>query len=156
VAVAAGLTLLLAKPTPPTGDQGLDDAVGDVDDGVPNARVYQLKNKHQVRLVGNVVRNDSNVAVGIIRKYIEWEAWRYNRCYDQHFGQLAGAMPEGNVDIAFEISDQLPRNASVVYSDFVQTAFGSCVQATLLSKTLNAAGPHGAGKVLYRFRFVPN
>lgn len=156
LAVVAGFMVWLAKPAPPGAEPGAEDAVTDIDDGVPNSRVYGLKNGHQVRLVGSVVRNDSNVAVRIIRKYIEWDAWRYNRCYDQHFGQLAGAMPEGNVDISFEISEQLPRNASVVHSDFAQAGFGSCVQATLVGQTLNAAGPHGAGKVMYRFRFLPN
>jgi hypothetical protein len=102
------------------------------------------------------VRNDTNVAPHIIRKYIEWDAWRYNECYDQHFGALAGTMPEGNVEILFEISDQLPRHANVVHSDFEQAGFGSCVRATLLEQTLNAAGPTGAGQVLYRFRFLPN
>ena len=85
----------------------------------------------------------------IIRKYIEWDAWRYNRCYDQQFGSLASAVPKGNVEIAFEVADQLPRNASVAHSDFAETEFGSCVQETVLEQTLNAAGPKGAGKVLY-------
>jgi hypothetical protein len=158
VAAGAGLTLWLIEPRPVPSGPGTvaDEAVTEVVDGVPNAHVYPLKNGRHVRLAGSVVRNDSNVAPSIIRKYIEWGAWRYNRCYDQHFGHLAGTMPEGKVDIAFEIFDQLPRHASVAQSDFAQAELGSCVQATLLGQTLNAAGPDGAGKVLYRFRFVPN
>jgi hypothetical protein len=156
LALVAGFAVWLIKPAPPWVESGAEDAVSDIDDAVSNSRVYGLKNGHQVRLVGSVVRNESNVAVRIIRKYIEWNAWRYNRCYDQHFGQRAGAMPEGNVEISFEISDQLPRNASVVHSDFPEAGFSSCVQATLIGQTLNAAGPHGAGKVVYRFRFLPN
>jgi hypothetical protein len=152
LAVAAGFAVWLAKPTLPVAE----DAGADIDDGVPNSRVYGLKNGRQIRLWGSLVRNDSNVAEKIIRKYIESGAWRYNRCYDQHFGQLAGAMPEGSVDVSFEISEQLPRNASVKQSDFATPGFGSCVQATLIGQTLNAAGPHGAGKVIYRFRFLPN
>lgn len=137
-------------------DSGAAEVTEDIDDGVPNSRIYQLKNGRQVRLVGSLLRNDSNVAVRIIRNAIEDNAWRYNRCYDLHFGQIAGAMPEGNVDISFDISDQLPRHASVMHSDFEYPAFGQCVEATLLGQTINAAGPHGAGKVLYRFRFLPN
>jgi hypothetical protein len=115
--------------------------------------VYRLKNGRAVRLTGSLVRNDSNVAGPTVRKEIEWNAWRYNLCYEKHFGKLASAMPSGNVDVAFEIADQLPRNASVARSDFSETEFAVCVEETLEQQTLNAAGPHGAGKVLYRFRF---
>lgn len=154
----AGLALWLTQPRPPpSGPRPVaDDPTFLGDQSVTSAHVYRLKNGRHVRLAGSILRNDSNVAAAIIREYIEWDAWRYNRCYDQSFGHLAGAMPEGNVDIAFEISDQLPRHASVAQSDFAQSEFGSCVQATLLGQTLNAAGPDGAGKVLYRFSFMPN
>ena len=141
----AGMTVWLAQPA-----QIVDGA--DVD----NSHVMRLKNGHQVRLTGSLVRNDSNVPGPIIRKYIEWDAWRYNRCYDRQFGGLASAVPKGNVEIAFEVADQLPRNASVAHSDFAETEFGSCVQETVVQQTLNAAGPKGAGKVLYRFRFEPS
>lgn len=145
--VVAGVTVWLAQPA-----QIVDGADVDTD----NSHVMRLKNGHQVRLMGSLVRNDSNVAGPIIRKYIEWDAWRYNRCYDGQFGNLASAMPKGNVEIAFEIADQLPRNARVAHSDFSETEFGSCVQETVLQQTLNAAGPKGAGKVLYRLRFEPS
>jgi hypothetical protein len=128
----------------------------DIDDGVPNPRVHRLKNGHQVRMAGSVLRNDSNVAERILRKYIEWDAWRYNQCYDEHFGHLAGALPEGHVDIGFEIIDQLPRHGSVVQSSFEPPGFAACVESTLLGQTLNAAGSQGAGKVVYRFRFLPS
>ena len=142
----AGVTVWLVQPA---------QVVDEVDVDTDNSHVMRLKNGHQVRLTGSLVRNDSNVAGPIIRKYIEWDAWRYNRCYDRQFGTLASAMPKGNVEIAFEIADQLPRDASVAQSDFAETEFGSCVQATLSQQTLNAAGPKGAGKVLYRLRFEP-
>lgn len=141
------VTIWLARPA-----QIVDRADVDTD----NSHVMRLKNGHQVRLTGSLVRNDSNVPGPILRKYIEWGAWRYNRCYDQQFGSLASAEPKGDVEIAFEVADQLPRNASVAHSDFAETEFGSCVQETVLEQTLNAAGPNGAGKVLYRFRFEPS
>jgi hypothetical protein len=143
----AGVTVWLAQPA-----RIVDGADVEID----NSHVMRLKNGHQVRLTGSLVRNDSNVPGPIIRKYIEWGAWRYNRCYDRQFGNLAGAVPKGNVEITFEVADQLPRNASVAHSDFAETAFGSCVQETVLQQTLNAAGPKGAGRVLYRFRFEPS
>lgn len=143
----AGVTVWLAQRA-----QIVDGADVDTD----NSHVMRLKNGHQVRLMGSLVRNDSNVADPIIRKYIEWDAWRYNRCYDRQFGNLANAMPKGNVEIAFEIADQLPRNARAAQSDFAETEFVSCVQETVLQQTLNAAGPKGAGNVLYRLRFEPS
>lgn len=142
----AGVTVWLAQRA-----QVVDRADVDAD----NSHVMRLKSGHQVRLAGSLVRNDSNVPDSIIRKYIEWEAWRYNRCYDRQFGSLANAAPNGNVDIAFEIADQLPRNARVADSDFANTEFASCVRDTVSEQTLNAAGPEGTGKVLYRFRFEP-
>ncbi|MEO8311813.1 MAG: toll/interleukin-1 receptor domain-containing protein [Caldimonas sp.] len=146
LAGAAGLAVWLARPAP---------AVEEADVAIDNSHLMRLKNGHHVRLTGSLVRNDSNVPDPIIRKYIEWDAWRYNRCYDEQFGSLAGAMPEGNVEIAFEVADQLPSNAGVAHSDFARTDFGTCVQATVSQQTLNAAGPKGAGKVVYRFRFEP-
>ncbi len=143
----AGVSVWLARP-----GQIVDGA----DVHIDNPHVMRLKNGHLVRVTGSLVRNDSNVADPIIRKYIEWDAWRYNRCYDQQFGSLASAMPKGNVEIAFEIADQLPQKVSLAHSDFAETEFGSCVQATVLEQTLNAAGPKGAGKVLYRLRFEPS
>ena len=142
----AGVAVWLAQPP-----HVVDGADVDRD----NSHVMRLKNGRQVHLTGSLVRNDSNVPGAIIRKYIEWGAWRYNRCYDRQFGSLASAAPKGDVEIAFEIADQLPRNASVAHSDFAEAGFGACVQETLSEQTLNAAGPAGAGKVLYRFRFEP-
>jgi hypothetical protein len=151
-----GLGLVLWRPWAPTPSAAAAAVVADIDDGTPNARVYGLKNGRRVRLVGSLVRNDSNVAERIVRKAIESNAWRYNRCYDQQFGQLAGALPEGRVEIAFEIDDQLPRRATVHHSDFALPGFGSCVQAVLLGQTLNEAGPNGSGKIVYRLAFLPN
>jgi hypothetical protein len=143
---AAGATVWLARPAHVNGGTDVD---------IDNSHVMRMKNGHQVRLTGSLVRNDSNVPGPIIRKYIEWDAWRYNRCYDRQFGSLASGAPKGNVEIAFEVADQLPRNASVAHSDFPETELGTCVQDTVSQQTLNAAGPKGAGKVLYRFQFEP-
>jgi hypothetical protein len=147
LAVVAGLAVWLCEFAPPGQPSG---AASD------NTRVDRPKNGRQVRLTPSLLRNDSNIAGAIVRESIEWNAWRYNRCYDGRFGKLGDAMPSGNVDIAFEISDQLPRNGEVAHSDFRDPEFGSCVEATVTQQTLNAAGPRGAGRVLYRFRFEPS
>ena len=145
-ALVGGLGVWLAERGP---------AADDADVEVDNAHVYRLKNGRQVLLAGSLVRNDSNVATAVVRKAIEWGAWRYNRCYDGRFGQLAGPLPAGNVEIAFEIADQLPRNVRIARSDFSDAGFDECVRDTVTAQTLNAAGASGAGKVLYRFRFEP-
>jgi hypothetical protein len=121
-----------------------------------NPRTWELKNDRHVRLVGGIVANASNVADVIVRDGVEWSAWRYNRCYDDAFGHLAGDLPEGTVVVGFEIRDQLPRAASVERSDFADPDFNECVVGTLIGQTLNAAGATGAGRVTYSFRFVPN
>jgi TIR domain len=153
--VAAGAVWQPWTPEPEIGSDG-EPTDADLDGGVANARVYQLKNGRRVRLAGQLARNDSNVGALIVRRYVERDAWRYNRCYDAYFGQLSGEMPEGAVEIGFDIIDQLPRHASVVHSDFPLVDFSDCVRATVAGQTLNAAGPSGAGKVRYRFRFLPD
>ena len=62
-----------------------------------NSRVWKLKNDRHVRLAGQIVANESNVADNIVRDAVEYSAWRYNRCYDGAFGHLAGSLPEGAV-----------------------------------------------------------
>ena len=143
----AGVAVWVTQPS-----QIVDRADVDTD----NSHVMRMKNGHQVRLTGSLLRNESNVPAPIIRKSIEWGAWRYNRCYDQQYGSRASGVPKGDVEIAFEVADQLPRHASVARSDFAETGFASCVQETVSGQTLNAAGPKGTGKVLYRFRFEPS
>jgi hypothetical protein len=126
-------------------------------EGSLNAHVYTLKNGGHVRLVGRIVENRSNVADGIVRREVESNAWRYNRCYDASFGQLKESMPRGSVIIAFEIEDQLPRRARVERSDFAAApAFERCVLGTLLAQTMNAAGAQGGGAVRYALQFLPN
>lgn len=125
-------------------------------DEVTNAHTWKLKNDRHVRLIGDIVSNDSNVADTIIRDGVEWSAWRYNRCYDDAYGHLAADLPEGAVVIEFEIADQLPRRAVVQRSDFASADFNECIVGTLLGQTLNAAGATGAGGVAYSFRFLPN
>lgn len=134
----------------------INQASEDIDFNDTNNHVFRLKNEHSIRLVGKLLKNESNVADNIIKKYIEWEAWRYNRCYDAYFGQLPDQLPEGSIQIGFEIIDQLPRHAFVAHSDFTDAKFSKCVEDTLIDQTLNAAGPNGAGKVLYQFKFLPN
>jgi hypothetical protein len=154
VAAVAALWFAPRNVSAPIGDTRLTEA--DVDGGVPNNRVYRLKNGHAVRVTGSVVSNESNVAERIVRGSIESNAFQYNQCYDRQFGQLATGLPEGKVEIAFDIIDQLPRHAKVTRSDFALPAFAECVQSMLSGKTLNAAGPNGTGKVLYRLSFLPN
>ena len=144
VAVVAIVGVWLAEGVPEQDDVDVD-----------NSHVYRLKNGARVRLVGSLVRNDSNVANAVVRKAVEWNAWRYNRCYDESFGQLPSPLPAGNVEIAFEIGDQLPRNLQIARSDFSHPEFSDCVRSTVSDQTLNAAGSKGAGKVVYGFRFEP-
>jgi hypothetical protein len=126
-------------------------------EGSMNAHVYTLKNGSHVRLVGRIVDNRSNVADRIVRREVEYNAWRYNRCYDASFGQLKASMPQGSVVIAFEIEDQLPRRARVERSDFAAVpAFERCVLGTLVAQTMNAAGAQGSGAVRYALQFLPN
>lgn len=132
-----------------------DSAVGSTDDP-QNSRIWKLKNERHVRLAGDIVANESNISDNIVRDAVEWNAWRYNRCYDAAFGHLASGLPEGMVVIRFEIRDQLPRDARVERSDFQAPDFDECIAGTLLGQTVNAAGAAGAGSVLYSFRFLPN
>jgi hypothetical protein len=126
-------------------------------EGSMNAHVYTLKNGGHVRLVGRIVDNRSNVADRIVRREVEYNAWRYNRCYEASFGQLKESMPQGSVIIAFEIEDQLPRRARVERSDFTAVpAFERCVLGTLLAQTMNGAGAQGSGAVRYALQFLPN
>jgi hypothetical protein len=121
------------------------------------AQVWTLKNGHHVRLQGRLVANGSNVADAIVRDAVEADGWRYGRCYDASFG--AGkpeALPAGEVELAFDILDQLPRHAAVARSDFADPAFDRCVLGTLVGQTINAAGAGGAGPVRVALRFVPN
>jgi hypothetical protein len=133
-----------------------NDSVADLVGEETNAHVYTLKNKRHVRLVGEIVANESNVASNIVRDAVEFSAWRYNRCYDASFGHLASDLPEGGVVVRFEILDQLPRHARVERSDFTDASFNECIVGTVTGQTVNAAGPNGAGLVLYSFRFLPN
>ena len=56
--------------------------------GSMNTHTWKLKNDAHVRMVGRLVKNDSNVTDDIVRKAVEWSAWQYNRCYDTYFGTL--------------------------------------------------------------------
>jgi hypothetical protein len=119
--------------------------------------VWKLKNGAYVRMIGAIVKNDSNVADPIVRKAVEWSAWEYNRCYDEAYGrQPATTLPTGTVVVGFDILDQLPRNGTVRRSDFEDDAMNRCVVRALIGQTINAAGPNGKGHVTYSFKFVPN
>jgi len=123
-------------------------------DGSMNSHVYSLKNGNQVRMVGRIVKNDSNVHDAIVRDEVEHDAWEYNRCYDDSFGHLNAGMPQGTVIITFEVLDQLPQHARVDQSDFSDDGFNKCVLGTLRGQTFNAAGSKGTGQVTYAFRFL--
>jgi hypothetical protein len=138
------------------GDPSNNDSVADINDEELNPHVYTLKNKRHVRLVGEIVANQSNVADNIVRDAVEFSAWRYNRCYDGSFGHLASDLPEGSVVVRFEILDQLPRHTRVETSEFTDAGFNQCLVGTVTGQTVNAAGPTGAGVVLYSFRFLTN
>lgn len=125
-------------------------------DGAMNPHVARLKNGSLVRLVGSIVKNDSNVADTIVRRAIESDAWRYNRCYDGSFGHLKAEMPEGSVIIGFDILDQLPQHVKLDRSDFSEEGFNDCMVSTLLGQAVNTAGPNGKGHVTYALKFLLN
>ncbi len=118
------------------------------------AVTWKVQDK-SVRLFARLVSNDSNVADAVIRKAIEWNSWEYLRCYERVFGG-AKDLPEGVVNVSFEIIDQLPRHAKLQSSTIKSDSFNDCVVRTLLGQTINAAGPDGKGKAVHGFRFVPN
>jgi hypothetical protein len=124
-------------------------------DGSMNSHVYTLKNGNQVRMVGRIVKNDSNIHDAIVRDEVENDAWEYNRCYDGSFGHLSAGMPQGTVIITFEVLDQLPQHARIDQSDFSDDGFNKCVLGILRGQTFNKAGPKGTGQVSYAFRFLP-
>lgn len=116
-------------------------------DGSMNPHVDTLKNGNQVRMVGRIVKNDSNVHDAIVRDAVENDAWEYNRCYDDSFGHLNAGMPQGTVIITFEFLDQLPQHARIDQSDFSDDGFNKCVLGTLRGQTFNTAGSKGTGQV---------
>jgi hypothetical protein len=124
-------------------------------DGSMNSHVYTLKNGNQVRMVGRIVKNGSNVHDAIVRHEVEYNAWRYNYCYDGSFGYLNAGMPQGTVVITFEVVDQLPHQERVDQSDFSDDRFNKCVLGILRGQTFNKAGLKGTGEVSYAFRFLP-
>jgi tRNA A-37 threonylcarbamoyl transferase component Bud32 len=153
--------LATAKATQkPVATKPIATAPDDDDPNGPNGSMnnhtWKLKSGAHVRLIGGIVKNDSNVADPIVRKAVEWSAWQYNRCYDGSFGQQSANLPQGTVVIGFDILDQLPRYGKVERSEFTDSKFDDCVKGTLIGQTINAAGPNGKGHVSYSFKFVPN
>jgi len=124
-------------------------------DGSMNSHVYTLKNENQVRMVGGIVKNGSNVHDAIVRHEVEHNAWRYNRCYDGSFGHLNVGMPQGTVVITFELFDQLSRQERVDRSDFPDDGFNKCLLGILRDQTFNKAGSKATGHVSYAFKFLP-
>jgi hypothetical protein len=148
-------TQKVATPTITATTHEEDDPNGP--NGSMNTHVWKLKNGSHVRMIGAIVKNDSNVADPIVRKAVEWSAWQYNRCYDGAYGgQTSSALRAGTVVVGFDILDQLPRHGTVDRSDFAEDAMNKCVVGTLIGQTINAAGPTGKGHVTYSFKFVPN
>jgi TIR domain len=143
---------LLRFPSTPLGGTDINEST----DEEMNPHIWKLKNGNHVRMVGNIVKNESNVDESIIRQSIEFWAFHYNRCYDSHFGQMRSGMPEGTVIVGFDILNQLPRHATLNHSEFTGKSFNDCVVATVLSQTINDAGPNGKGHVDYAFKFLPN
>lgn len=144
-----------APSAPPTTKRTLAGGFGDPEgfDGARKPVLWKVQGK-QVRLFTRLVANESNVADAVVKKAVEWNAWQYLRCYERYFGG-AKDMPEGVVDVSFEIIDQLPRHAKVASTSFASDGMADCVRSTLLGQTINAAGPDGKGKATHAFRFVP-
>ncbi len=153
---------MLAAPTPPanTTKQGAPPSASPPPLPEPEEPATPVMNSHlttvaghKVRLIGRIVKNDSNVSDPVVRKAVEWDAWQYLRCYDSSYAARP-TLQSGNVNIGFEILDQLPRFARVNYSEFAETRFNECLVGVLSSQTINAAGPEGRGKIIFGFRFV--
>jgi hypothetical protein len=100
------------------------------------------------------VSNESNVTDAVVKKAVDWNAWHYLRCYESAF-KSSKDMPEGTVTVGFEIIDQLPRHGTLVSTTFESKTMADCVVSMLIGQTINAAGPDGAGKVVYAFKFMP-
>ena len=130
---------------------GFSDPLGP--DGPPKPTQWKVQD-HHIRLFSQLVSNGSNVADGVVRKAVEWDAWQYLRCYERTFSG-AKDLSEGVVTVGFDILDQLPRHAALVSSTFGSKSFNDCVVGTLVGQTINAAGPDGAGHVVVALRFVP-
>jgi hypothetical protein len=157
-AAAAAASKSSADPGPATHPAtrgalpgGFSDPLGP--DGPPKPTQWKVQD-HHIRLFSQLVSNGSNVADGVVRKAVEWDAWQYLRCYERTFSG-AKDLSEGTVTVGFDILDQLPRHAALVSSTFPSKSFNDCVVGTLLGQTINAAGPDGAGHVVVAFRFVP-
>ena len=153
VSIAIALISSALLWTSPTETPRNEDPFGP--DGSMNSHVYTLKNGNQVRMVGRIVKNASNVHDAIVRHEVEYNAWRYNNFYDGSFGHLNAKMPQGTVVITFEVLDQLPQHERIDQSDFSDDGFNKCVLGTLRGQTFNKAGPKGTGQVTYAFRFLP-
>ena len=120
-----------------------------------NAAVtWKVQDRH-VRLFVRLVSNESNVIDAVVRKAMEWNSWRYLRCYEDAF-KASKELPEGVVTVGFDILDQLPRHAKLVSSTIANDRFNQCVVGTLIGQTINAAGPDGRGNAVEAFKFVPN
>ena len=127
---------------------------GDPTDGDRRGATTWKVQDHPVRLLTRLVTNESNVTDAVVKKAVEWNAWQYLRCYESAF-RSSKDMPEGTVNVGFEIINQLPRHGTVVSTTFASKTMADCVVNTLISQTINAAGPDGSGKVVYAFKFLP-
>lgn len=119
----------------------------------PRGVLWTVGDHRHVSLLAHLVSNESNVADSVVKSAVEYEAWEYLLCYRP----LAGlkVLPGGTVIIGFDIVNQLPQHARLQSSSVPNASFNQCVLRTLLSQTINAAGPSGAGHVVYAFHFVP-
>ena len=120
-----------------------------------NPHVMRLKNGHLVRLVGSIVRNDSNVEDSVIIGDIENNAWRYNEyCLERPFGHLKTPPPAGKAKIAFDILDQLPQHIKLEASTFQSDSVARCLVEILTGQTMNASGSNGEGRVVYELKVI--
>jgi hypothetical protein len=106
-----------------------------------------------VRLFTRVVSNASNVASPVVRGAIDHSSWQYTRCYASEMARV-NAVTDGTVTVSFDVLNQLPRHAKLESSTFTSSLMNDCFMRTLTGQTVNAAGPDGAGHVVYGFRFV--
>jgi eukaryotic-like serine/threonine-protein kinase len=153
------------KPAKPVGENKASGGSPSVRDGFANphdtarlegdedaAQQLAVQGRH-ARLMTRLVSNGSNVIDSVVRGAIDHSAWHYLQCYQRTFASSKD-LPTGTVTVGFDIVNQLPLHATLEASTFANPDMGPCVVRTLSGQTINAAGPRGAGHVVYAFWFL--
>lgn len=166
VLLAAGLALIIYAVIPADvrsdlirnlfGLRKAQETVRPIAEAPENTHVFHMPNGQSVRMTGWIVKNETGINDGIIGSAIEWGAWKYTeRCYGRRYGSLNPPLPEGTVEVTFDVINKLPRHAQATRSDFEDPSLGKCMASIVNGQTLNQAGS-ATGSVVYAFKFVVN